>query len=690
MSDWYVSSAAWTAIAQFAASTSYSVGQIVRPLTAPAQTAQYAFRCTTAGTSSTEPVWPGSNNATVTTGGATFTNVSGQAAYGWSAAAGNLYSFTNSATSSRPVAGDRVFLSSDHSETITVSAAFAFGLAAFGVIQFISVNRAGSVPPIATDQLSGAVLGTSAAVNITIDAICDTYWQGVTFNAGAALTFNAGGTKRSYLRNCTLVLTRTTTGDRIGAGNPAAVTLDNTVLQFNHTAQGITGASGYPLDLTWINTPAALGGTAVPTGLVQNVGSVPNVMTFRGLDLNALTTAIISPLAASFSKLLLDSCRIASGLNRGVAPVAANSANDEIELVNCFDGTNILSERHTPAGDLTTNRSTTLTGGAQDDVGLFSHQMVSSTRSDFLAMTLDSFWMDVENAFMGASKTATVEIISSSTLNNTDIALMLEYLGTSGSSLATFGNSLPSALTASAALPISTAVWNNPPAGYTTWNPSDQANITLSGANLTASPTAAGGVRDVASVSSGKYYWEVTVTTWAGSAQVGIANAAAILASCASTGTNTAFMHSSGAVYVNGSSSGVLFGSRSNGDTICVAVDVGAQLIWFRVGAGGNWNTNATYNPATGTGGVSFSAITSASFYALAAFSVTGAALTANFGATSYVGAVPGGFSSLLAPASVQHLQVTFTPQQTGRLRGIVRLGKPSTTVYINPQITVS
>jgi hypothetical protein len=37
-----------------------------------------------------------------------------------------------------------------------------------------------------------------------------------------------------------------------------------------------------------------------------------------------------------------------------------------------------------------------------------------------------------------------------------------------------------------------------------------------------------------------------------------------------------------------------------------------------------------------------------------------------------------------------QHLQVTFTPQVAGRVRGQVRLGKPSTTVYVDPVITIT
>src|SRR4029077_14744372 len=111
MADWYVSSAAYAAIAAFVPSAAYTVGNIVKP-TAPALKAQWVFRCTTAGTASTEPAWPTTNNSTITTGGATFTNVTGQSTSGWSAAAGDIPTLI--LTSPRFAGGDRMFVSSDH------------------------------------------------------------------------------------------------------------------------------------------------------------------------------------------------------------------------------------------------------------------------------------------------------------------------------------------------------------------------------------------------------------------------------------------------------------------------------------------------------------------------------------------------------------------------------------------------
>jgi hypothetical protein len=246
--------------------------------------------------------------------------------------------------------------------------------------------------------------------------------------------------------------------DNYGIG----VVLDNTTIQFNNAGQRIAAQAAYPYEFKWINTPTAVLGT-VPSSLVNLGGGVALPMVFRGVDLSAVTTTLYTNGLQVSGKILFDSCRIAPGVVR-LAQTFTNNSCDELELVNCYDGSNFLAERHTPAGDVTTEFTITLSSGAQDNVGSFSHKMVSSTRADIYSMPLESFWMDVNNATIGGPRTATVEVTSSVTLNTNDISLMVEYEGTAGSSLASFVFSQPSALTTVAALPTSTATWNSLPA----------------------------------------------------------------------------------------------------------------------------------------------------------------------------------------------------------------------------------
>jgi hypothetical protein len=147
-------------------------------------------------------------------------------------------------------------------------------------------------------------------------------------------------------------------------------------------------------------------------------------------------------------------------------------------------------------------------------------------------------------------------------------------------------------------------------------------------------------------LATGKYYWEVTSTTAHNGTFFGVASANAAL-SGATTAWTAAVNCSSGSIQVNTIiQTGI--GVISSGGKVCIAIDLTAQLIWFRNGAAGNWNGNASGNPATGVGGYSLVTIGGVGIplYASVGCNGTGAVVTANFGDTAFTGAVPAGFTS--------------------------------------------
>lgn len=283
-------------------------------------------------------------------------------------------------------------------------------------------------------------------------------------------------------------------------------------------------------------------------------------------------------------------------------------------MVNCYDGTNVINERHTVAGDLTTDRNTYLASGAQDDIGNYSLKLISSSRSDFAAMPLDCFAFDIENTVTGVSKTATVEIVSSGVLNNNDIRLLLEYMG---------GVTI-----------------------YSTWNPADKsAGITLSNNNLTAAQSSgSNGVRGATAL-AGKVYFEITPATMGGGTnEYGIASASAGLTS-ATTAQYAVVSNAGGNINTNGTSFGTITGTITTGAVIGIAVDVSNKLVWFRVGSG-VWNSGGTANPATGIGGASFSSLIGPP-YPFYAAGFGSDSVTVNFGATAFANSVPSGFTGV-------------------------------------------
>ena len=196
----------------------------------------------------------------------------------------------------------------------------------------------------------------------------------------------------------------------------------------------------------------------------------------------------------------------------------------------------------------------------------------------------------------------------------------------------------------------------------TTWNPSDKSSgINLSGSNLIASNAASAGnvgVRANFSAITGKFYHEVFVTandqTYYNT--VGISKLSAALSAIYS-GTNGIGVAASGTVVKNGTN-GISLGTTTVSNTLCIAVDLGGQLIWFRVNAG-NWNANAGYSPG-GTGGIDISTVgsiagaTAAPSMASSSSTLAAMNVTANFGASGFTYSQPSGFLKWTTPATAR------------------------------------
>jgi hypothetical protein len=186
----------------------------------------------------------------------------------------------------------------------------------------------------------------------------------------------------------------------------------------------------------------------------------------------------------------------------------------------------------------------------------------------------------------------------------------------------------------------------------TTWSTTDKtAGCVLSGGNLVATISATNqGCRTLDRVYTGKYYFEITMTTVA-NLSVGITWGGS---SIASLGLGTAAGQAAMVVGSGGISAptaaGSVGGTVTNGWVLCIAVDVDNKLVWFRNGAAGLWDGNAAHNPATGAGGNNIAACFPAGgpfgVYAFAQSGGGGSVATANFGATAFTGAVPAGFTS--------------------------------------------
>lgn len=190
----------------------------------------------------------------------------------------------------------------------------------------------------------------------------------------------------------------------------------------------------------------------------------------------------------------------------------------------------------------------------------------------------------------------------------------------------------------------------------TTFDPGSVSNATLSGGDLTVSHdnTSTGGVNSSEQKDSGKYYFEITVTTIVGNQScVGVMIAAGTYSNFATGGADGSMVLKGGAggvIWANGLFTGYALGTLVDGEVIGVAVDLDNEMIWFRKSPSGNWNGDGSADPASNVNGVDISPYFATTLSPTIAFAGAGTdateVFTANFGDTGFSGTAPAGFTS--------------------------------------------
>jgi hypothetical protein len=184
----------------------------------------------------------------------------------------------------------------------------------------------------------------------------------------------------------------------------------------------------------------------------------------------------------------------------------------------------------------------------------------------------------------------------------------------------------------------------------------DPAKITASGVTdstglLFTSPTSpAPNYSEVGTVTghtTGKFHFEFQVLSsgpfgFPVNSGVGISNAAGISSTSffgdSHTNSIALFVTPGAGFFFNNSGLGGAFLTVAQYDWIAVEVDIGAKLIWGRnITELSDWNLNGSANPATGTGGYSFSVINSGPYYVGGIFfGADSSGLFFNFGQQAY------------------------------------------------------
>jgi hypothetical protein len=654
--------------------------------------------CSTAGNIGTsEPAFSNTAGVTTSDGTATWTSLGPVGNFtGGQAPHARLL---NACTTNWFAAGNTIWVGDNHAESqaTAITIAPAAGVATLGKI--LCHNHSGSYPPTSSDLTTGATISTTAAANITFNPSSGAfYFYGITFQVAVGASSGVGFFILAPVAafysfdNCVFKLANTVAaGNTIQLNTTSAgiILWNNCTVSFGHVNNYIDVGT---CSFIWQNTgPVLVSGSAVPGSLLSmsSVGRLSSI-TLEALDLSQITGNLIGTSSISeMTNCLVKDCK----LNASMTIAAAQSFGQIIQFVRSdSSATGYKSARYLYEGAETTETSITRVGGAVDPAGQAqSRKIITSANSQWLRpFKAEPF--AIWNPTTGSNVTVTVygTINAGAVPNNDDIWIEVEYLGASGSPLGTIVTTTKaSILAANAAVSSDSSTWNVPT--FTSWNPSDLTGITLSNSNLTATGTGvASGVRALNGWSTGKYYWEMTIGTWTNNATGPMLGPATSIFS----GVIWANVSKLGQVVINNSVTGPGLGARSSGDTIGIAVDIGAKLIWFRVAPSGNWNGSGTANPATGAGGFDITPISTGPLFPAFYANIASDAATANFGASAFSGSVPSGFTAGF-PSTWLPFKLTITlsspqPQFPGYLYARVRAAKPSTTYYIDPKIGLS
>lgn len=187
---------------------------------------------------------------------------------------------------------------------------------------------------------------------------------------------------------------------------------------------------------------------------------------------------------------------------------------------------------------------------------------------------------------------------------------------------------------------------------YATFNPilymgtgstKSNGNLTFAGGG-TGGPPYNYSIYSTFTQNTGKWYWEVTITTAGSQPFVGMFNTAISFTGTSLQGSAGPVLYGYDGNYYN-ETSGVAFGSTyTTGDVIGVAVDYDNNLIWFS--KNGTWQNSGV--PSTGTNGKTFgSGKTWGTGYVESGSSVSASTFNINFGQRPFSYAAPTGFLNL-------------------------------------------
>ncbi|WP_027167305.1 hypothetical protein [Mesorhizobium sp. WSM3224] len=328
-------------------------------------------------------------------------------------------------------AGDTIYVSEDHSETSATLLKHTSPGTVTAPVKVICVDHAGSVPPVSADLRTTAVITSSSGSGLAFDS-SDSFTVYDGFAITSAAMFNLCWNPRVFLkfRNCALRLSGSG-GNYAQQQSGTKTILENTTLQFGSVSQPMLIDN----EFVWRNTPSAIQGATLPSTLFST--AIGNIY-LDGVDLSALTGILFGAASNQVMRAEMVDCKINASATIGSTPTRYGY----IRYTRVDSGgTNYKHGLIKYEGTQSVETTIVLTGGANDGTTSFSWKIVTTANCSE-HFPFESLPIAIWNDTTGSSVTATVQGIwgGGAVPNNDDIWCDVEYLGASGSPLASFVN----------------------------------------------------------------------------------------------------------------------------------------------------------------------------------------------------------------------------------------------------------
>lgn len=466
MAIWYCSSNKYNAVAQWAANTAYSVGDLRRQLTTPAQGNERVFRCTTPGTSgATEPAWVLAQGATTADGTVVWTEVTGNPAYGWNAPHSSIDIALDWLS-----AGDTLYVGNLHRYEWNSSRQLIAPSTFSAPCIIVCVNESTGA------ATTGAEENTLTSYGLQFRGNC--YYYGITFRIGLNSNSIIGGIYFNAVSNITgNIITMDTCMFEmraiananllmsVGGGSDGYYAYNQSVILNNCTFKLSSG----PQKFLQLNRAKLIINGGVLQSSFDNVaalvtvsGNGYSVCKFMGVDLTKHVGELINTGTTGSGDVSFTGCKHGAGFSLGATTNGLRGIS--AELINSDSGSTINRYGWLGGeGSINSDTGVYRTGGAVvDGVPTSLRAVTSAVASHYFPLTVKCNPIYV--GATGAAKTITIEVAQDTTaaLSESEIRMRLVYLGTALSPLLSFvddANSGP--ITPSAtAQPASTLAWS--------------------------------------------------------------------------------------------------------------------------------------------------------------------------------------------------------------------------------------